>query len=374
MEPFNGDFIQRHAFAAALFNDIYVIHVAGDASGNTKETKNIIRRSEGLTEHIIYYKKPTSFLRKFRDYYRWRSVFKQAIRKYILENGRPDVVHVHVPFKAGLMAILLKEKFRVPFIVTEHWTIYHSQSEVKYEEQNSLFKSIITRVVKQSELLTPVSNDLGLLINKKVAPKNFSVIENVANEKYFYYADRAKADSTFRFLHVSNMTYQKNVESIIECFNHIHQKFPATELVIVGAMPAGIKNKIEKTGLLDNRIFLKGEVSYPDVAKEMQKAHSLLMFSRFENSPCTIIEALCCGLPVIATTVGGIPELIDDSNGLLVESPDTEALSGAMEKMVMNYTGYDRKKIAKLAISRFSYPVIGKKIDTIYTAIKTSTN
>ncbi|MFZ1260557.1 MAG: hypothetical protein WAQ93_08730, partial [Chitinophagaceae bacterium] len=114
MEPFNGDFIQRHAYAAALYNDIYVIHVAGDVTGEAKGIEHVINRAEGLTEQIIYYNKSTSWFGKAVDYYRWSSIFKQAIRKYILENGKPDLVHVHIPFKAGLMAIRIKKKYGIP--------------------------------------------------------------------------------------------------------------------------------------------------------------------------------------------------------------------------------------------------------------------
>ncbi len=134
-------------------------------------------------------------------------------------------------------------------------------------------------------------------------------------------------------------------------------------------MYEGLKQLIEKTGLLNKKIFLRGEISYTEVAKEMQEANALLMFSRFENSPCSIIEALCCGLPVIATRVGGIPELINETNGMLVESLDKKGLIAAMEEMITNYKAYNRKKIAEDAAARFSYPVIGKKLDEVYASL-----
>jgi len=100
----------------------------------------------------------------------------------------------------------------------------------------------------------------------------------------------------------------------------------------------------------------------------------MVMFSRFENSPCSIIEALCCGLPVIATKVGGIPELLNNNNGLLIESLDEKALFEALEAMAANYLKYDRKKIAEDAKSKFSYSVIGKKLDKIYEAVLQTTD
>src|SRR5450432_2361936 len=86
-EPFNGDFIQRHARAAALYNDIYVIHVVSDTKGKIKKTAVEINKTPGLTEHIVYYKKSGSFWGRFIGHYRLLGLFRHAIRRYILENG-----------------------------------------------------------------------------------------------------------------------------------------------------------------------------------------------------------------------------------------------------------------------------------------------
>ena len=369
LAPFNGDFIQRHAAAAMLYNDIYVIHVVGDTSGKISRKKQEFNIEAGVTEQIIYYPATNSLLGRLISHYSWLQLYRHAIRKYISEYGKPDLVHIHIPYKAGLLGGWIKKIYNIPYIITEHWTIYQPQNLVKYEQQKPLYKSIIKRAIKGCNLFLPVSNDLGLLINKLVTEKKFSVVENVANEEYFYFTDNISKDTPFRFIHVSTMTYQKNADTIIECFCLFLEKFPATELIIVGPIPESMQQLIEKTGLSNKNIFLKGEISYIDVAKEMKQAHSLVMFSRYENSPCSIIEALCCGLPVIATNVGGIPELLVKHNGLLIETLDKEALVVALASMVTNYTMYDRKKIAEQAKSRFSYPVIGKKLDEVYASV-----
>ena len=369
LAPFNGDFIQRHAAAAMLYNDIYVIHVVGDTSGKISRKKQEFNIEAGVTEQIIYYPATNSLLGRLISHYSWLQLYRHAIRKYISEYGKPDLVHIHIPYKAGLLGGWIKKIYNIPYIITEHWTIYQPQNLVKYEQQKPLYKSIIKRAINGCSLLLPVSNDLGLLINKLVTEKKYSVVENVANEEYFYFTDNISKDTPFRFIHVSTMTYQKNADTIIECFCLFLEKFPATELIIVGPIPESMQQLIEKTGLSNKNIFLKGEISYIDVAKEMKQAHSLVMFSRYENSPCSIIEALCCGLPVIATNVGGIPELLVKHNGLLIETLDKEALVVALASMVTNYTKYDRKKIAEQAKSRFSYPVIGKKLDEVYASV-----
>lgn len=371
-ESFNGDFVQRHARAAALYNEIYVIHVTIDDP--EKDESAIETANLGLTERIVYFKPATGWLARWRNYYRWTGSYNKTIRDYINTNGKPDLVHVHVPMRDGLMAMRLKRKFGIPYLVTEHWTIYQPQNKKSYEDQPSLLRSLIYWILKKSNLLLPVSNDLGELMNRIVTPKEYKVVDNVANTEHFYYIDRHRTGNRFRFLHVSNFNYQKNAEGVIDSFILLLKKIPAAELVLVGQIPAEFRDKLLATGLLSKNIIMTGEISYREVAKQMQLADALVLFSRYENSPCSIIESLCCGLPVIATRVGGIPELIDESNGLLVESMDSEALLKAMETMVESYSSFDRASISSSAMARFSYPVIGKKLDEIYETVLKETN
>jgi glycosyltransferase involved in cell wall biosynthesis len=372
IDPFNGDFIQRHARAAALYNDIHVIHATGVPGKAFSPAEEWNMDSPGLTEHILYYSQSASVFGKITGYFRWAAAFGKAVRRYESEYGRPDLVHVQVPVRAGLFALRLKKKWKVPFVVTEHWTIYQPSSSVQYEKQSTVFRFITRSVIRQSSLLLPVSNDLGKLMNRKVAPKEFRVVNNVANRDHFYYREPKAASPLFRFLHVSNMSEQKNVPEIIACFKEFQKKFPDTELVLAGPFTPVIKAAADTRGLPGNKIVLRGEISYEAVAAEMQRAQALVMFSSYENSPCSIIEALCCGLPVIATRVGGIPELLDDENSLLIDSGDRAGLIKAFEKMLAGYAVYNRKKIAEDAAGKFSYSVIGREMDEIYRAILSS--
>ena len=162
----------------------------------------------------------------------------------------------------------------------------------------------------------------------------------------------------------------KNVRGILEAFKLLIKQKSNVQLVMVGDREQAIM-ELAVNELQIPASFLKvlGEIPYKQVASEMQKSQCLILFSNIENSPCVIIEALSCGLPVIATTVGGIPELVDTSNGLLVAPRNNNELLTAMVRMLNNYSGYDQQKIAEHAASKFSYPVIGKKLDEVYTSI-----
>ncbi|MBK6826556.1 MAG: glycosyltransferase [Chitinophagaceae bacterium] len=105
------------------------------------------------------------------------------------------------------------------------------------------------------------------------------------------------------------------------------------------------------------------------MAKTMQQADCLLLFSHIENSPCVIGEALCCGLPVIASRVGGIPELIKEGHGILVPAADETALINAMKQVRQTIKQYNRQSMAMEAASRFSYETAGRLLNDTYSSL-----
>ncbi|MDZ4794908.1 MAG: glycosyltransferase [Bacteroidota bacterium] len=366
--PFDGDFIQRHARAAALYNDIYVLHVAGDVSGKTGQTEDVITRTEGLTEHIVYYKRSASLVGKLLSHYRWLSLSKKAIREYIRNHRQPDLVHVHVPIKAGIAALWVKKKFSIPFVVTEHWGIYNEVEVLNYTGRPAAFKRYTVKIFREAARFISVSRYLAEGVNRLVTSKAYTVIPNVVDTTLFNYQDPQQ--SPFHFIHVSNMVPLKNAKGILHAFKLLLQQSSGADvrLIMVGYANAEIREYASELGLKDASLSFRGEITYPQVAVEMQQSHCLLIFSNIENSPCVIGEAFCCGVPVIATAVGGIPELVNESNAVLVKPGDEKSLAVTMQQMMVRYAAYNRKKIAEDAISKFSYLVTGKQFDEIYSA------
>ena len=141
---------------------------------------------------------------------------------------------------------------------------------------------------------------------------------------------------------------------------------PEVKLTIVGENPEPLKEYTTSLNIPESNILFTGLQSYETVATILKQSKALVMFSRYENLPCVIIEALCCGLPVISTNVGGIPEMINNYNGVLINNEDENALYNAMEQVYKNYSLFDKVSIAGNAANNYSYKVIGKKISDIY--------
>lgn len=365
LAPFDGDFIQRMARATAAYDKVFVLFVAEEQLLTVQEEAVVAQPVSNLTEQIVYFPTPELFAKATRIL-RYLRIYKRYIDKYIAEFGKPDVVHVQVPIKAGLLALWLKRKYKVPFVVTEHYGIYNDIVEDKFSSRSYLFKYYTRRIISQGSSLQAVSRFIGESINRLVVKKHFEVIYNTVDVNLFRFTPAKR--NLFRFLHVSNMIPLKNVKGIIRASVDLLRTGASFELVIVGPYPPGIFEFARDTGYLGSSIFFTGEISYPDVALQMQSAHSLILFSDIENMPCVVLEALCSGLPVIASRVGGIPEVVDNENGMLIEPRDERSLQSAMADMIRRYHLFDGARISKNAQALFSYETIGRKISESYKA------
>jgi len=197
--------------------------------------------------------------------------------------------------------------------------------------------------------------------------KTVRIIPNTVNTAFFYF--QGKPIPKFRFIHVSTLvSHQKNVEGILDAVLLLTRQRQDFEMVIVGPVNDVLKKKVGNMRL-SQIIRFTGEISYPDVALEMQQASALVLFSRYENLPCVVLEALCCGLPVISTDTGGIKEAVNETNGMLVQSENEKQLAGAMNAVMIDYEKYDREKISLAATERFRYDTIGRKFYELYDEV-----
>jgi glycosyltransferase involved in cell wall biosynthesis len=364
-DPFDGDFVQRHARAAAIYHDIHILFAT---TANLKTSAEVeIKQATGLTEQFIYFTEPKGIFKWLRKQVTYRKLFLDAIKQYIDSNGLPDLLHVHVPWKAGLIALQVQRKFGIKFIVTEHWGIYNRIVADNWFTQSFYVREGIASVIRRAQTLVSVSSFLGERINEFVVPKAYTVIPNVVDTSLFYL--KQEKYSKFTFIHVSNMVPLKNVDVILKAFYKLRQQVTLdVQLILVGNRNNEYVQLAHDLELLNSCVFFKGEIAYQEVANEMQRCHSLLMCSSIENAPCVIAEALCCGLPIVSTNVGGTPELVDDTNGILLPDIEESTFAYAMQDMVESYEKYNPELISSKAARKFRYSTVAEQFRTLYGA------
>lgn len=361
ISPYNGDFIQRHALAVSQFMPVTVIYMAQHGPDvEMPAYKTQVKNNGQLTEIIVYFPYRVTgraLFDKVRYNWQYFYYYRRFLRQYITDNGKPDLVHVHVPMKAGRMAVWLKQKFGIPFIVSEHSSAYSDEVPDNYQNRSSYYRKWVKTIFEEAEAVTTVSQKLGDRLKALFEIRKLHIIPNVADTKFFHYDP--KLASRFRLLHASTMDHPKNVEGILRTLQRLKEVRQDWECVMLGWDTPALRQLATYLDLADH-IQWKGVVPYQQVAAEMQQSSVFVLFSRYENQPCVILESLSCGLPVISSSVGGIPEVVNATNGLLVVPGNEEQLLGAIILFMNGQNEYDRAAIAVRAKELFSYEAVGK--------------
>jgi len=98
----------------------------------------------------------------------------------------------------------------------------------------------------------------------------------------------------------------------------------------------------------------------------MRNADFFVLPSLWESLPCVLIESMASGIPVVATNVGGIPEIINKKTGILIPPKNEKTLTQTIDYMLDHCNSYSKRDIAKYAQKKFSYEVVAKTLLEIY--------
>ncbi len=360
VNPTNGDFVQRHAEAAALTNNVFLMHVAYNSEQETFLKINI-QEKHGFVETVAYFHL-SKYLKIFKPFVFIHLYFK-LLRNHIKNNGKPDLVHVNIIYPIALIANLFSFFYKIPFVITEHWTAYLEYSDTKI----SFFKQIMIRLFSKASLVVmPVSEDLAQAMLVYGINREYSVIPNVVDTTLFYPREK-KNKNKITILHVSHLRDEhKNISGIIETLSELKKTRKDFELQVVSEdYGENLLNLAKTFGVKDEVKFL-GYKNREQLAEIMGKADFLLLFSNYENLPCVIVEAFASGMPVVSSNVGGISEHLNEKRGILVEPQNVPQLVAALNKMCDSYATYSKEEIAKYAQNNFSYTSVSKHLTNVY--------
>jgi glycosyltransferase involved in cell wall biosynthesis len=363
-DPFPGDFILRHAQAASLYNRITVFFTAPDKDIKQPEiTEQAI--NENLLTVIYYYPAGSRLLKTAFNGIRRFNALRKMYQAHIGKKP-PDLAHVHVAWPAGLFALYLKKRWGLKYVLTEHETIYMPGHD-NYRVQSAFEKKMLPVIFRQAVKVHAVSCSLGeALINQNWLKQMPEIIPNVVDTKLFCYHEKL-AGKSFRFIHVSGLTRQKNPEGMLQALAEVKKLRNDFTLTIIGPANEKIKGLAKKLSLDDNIIFT-GELPYEEVAKRVSQSDAMIHFTRYETFGCVVAESLCCGVPVIISNLPVTRELVSDGvNGLLVEESNVNELAEKILYFMNGKLKINSRQVAEDSRERFNYERVGKLFDDFYS-------
>lgn len=289
----------------------------------------------------------------------------------IFRKLRFDLLHTHGYF-ADICALPIARLYRIPSISTCHGFI-----DIDWNLQ--LYNRLDLWALKLCSRIITVSDDLRDGLKKSgIDKENISVITNAVpllpsglkndNDSISFRQQHGVSTEEFVFAFVGRLSEEKGLRYLLEAFAGLIQQADHAKLVLIGEGPQRQMLEHSVTELeLEQRVLFTG--FQKQISPWLEIANCFVLPSLTEGTPMALLEAMAAGVPVVATSVGGVPDVItNDVNGLLVPSEDADAFRDGMARIILNpdlrekYSSEARKTIE----IHYSVEPWCKKILSIY--------
>jgi glycosyltransferase involved in cell wall biosynthesis len=354
-DPAVGSFVLEHARGAAAHADVAVLHL--DRRHDERRVRVVRDDAAPLpTWRARYPYRPTAV--SVAAQLAAAAAGLRAVRRAGFD---PDLLHAHF-FLAALPASLLSLALRRPLVATEQWTIFLPEDPAPLTPPLRLGARL---ALARARLVLPVSESLAAGMRAAGVRGPFRVVPNAVDTAVFHPPAEARPGPPTRLATVGLLHRQKGIDVLLEAFAAVRARRPDVRLDVVGDGPerAAYEAQAERLGVASDVVF-HGLRTKPEVAEILRGADLFVLASRFDTFGAVLVEAEATGLPVVATRVGGIPEVVAE-DALLVERDDPAALAGAIER-ALDRPGFDRAAAAARAAERYSVEAVGARLAEVY--------
>lgn len=254
--------------------------------------------------------------------------YRAALRRHLAAHrGDYDLLHAHFGFPDGVLVASAARRVRLPYIVT-----LHGDDGYYLISRTDWLGRTVRASLDGAERVICVSESMARVVRQHVrAAEKVVVITNGYDDSLFRLSDRPRNGILF----VGTLTKVKNVDVLLGSFAAFAERLDE-RLTIVGDGP--LRSALERRAAdlgISGRVSFLGVKPRETVRDLISTARCLVLPSSSESWGVVVAEALACGTPVVASRVGGLPEIVRDASaGVLIEPGDTNVLARALEDVV----------------------------------------
>ena len=281
-----------------------------------------------------------------------------------------QIMHVHyaIPFAAAaILAKLVAPELGLKVVTTLHGT------DITLVGSSPSFKPVTEFSIDQSDAVTAVSRHLRdetlrqLEVKKRIEVVYNFIDPNRHHVRVPHCIPEKDSERQVTLMHISNFRPVKRLEDVVRIFQKVRERMDA-RLVLVGDGPEYGRTRalIEQLGLIDSVRFV-GVVD--DVVPVLKAADLLLLPSETESFGLVALEAMASGVPVVATDVGGLPEVVEHGvSGFLAPVGDIDAMAAYCLEILEDCNGSKSfiRAARKRAVELFDYQIIVPQYEAIY--------
>lgn len=290
-----------------------------------------------------------------------------------------DLIHVHGhPYLSSLIAAKIAKKHGKPVVLTQHNTFIEYANSL-WDHVEWLNDCVIGKEnLKEADRIVVVSNATrNYVLNLGADAKKTYVLHNGVDVNHFKPLTEAKEEMRQKLgipkaasvvLTVRRIVYKNGIDTLIESAEKAIKKNTHLVFLVVGKGPdfEKVKEKIVQLGIQENFRFI-GFVADSDLPFYYNTADFFVLPSKSgEGLPLVALEAMACGLPVIATNVGGISEIMKEEYGKLVPPDSPETLAEAILEFSQRNLGTLKKDLRLMVEQEYSWDKNVEKLVEIY--------
>ncbi|MEN6445214.1 MAG: glycosyltransferase [Candidatus Cloacimonas sp.] len=279
--------------------------------------------------------------------------------------SKPDLIHSFVTFPAGFLAMHLAQKWKVPYLITEHSGPFPFPEFIKKNKVSSQ----ITFPMQKASAVIAVSSFLQHQILASCSVKS-NVIPNLVDTEFYKPQAKTEQRKRFSFFSLSALTPSKGVLDLVEAFRLAVNKGMDADLYLGGS--GYLAPKIRKLVIqyhLENRIHLLGYLTPEQSVAQYNNCNCYILPSHLESFSMVLLEAMACGIPSIATNCGGPKDILSIETGVLIPPKNPEIMADTMLNMIDKIDAYSSNAIRDICLKRFSPAVICSEILRIYANV-----
>jgi glycosyltransferase involved in cell wall biosynthesis len=251
----------------------------------------------------------------------------------VLKKWEPDIIHAHAMPSPGLVSLVAKMLYKIPIIVKV--LRGGKEGDIQSLEKRFMGSYFLSALRENVDAFVVISKEIDLeLSNLGVSSQKRKFIPNGVNTHHFMPVSAARKIELREKLHLQNeipvvvyagrLQPEKQVENLLQIWANFYEDVQS-QLLIIGTG----SSEAELRAMSGPRVRFIGQVD--DVAPYLQAADVFVLPSATEGLSNSLLEAMSCGLAVIATAVGGNLDLVqNDDNGILIQPNDPAALQDAL--------------------------------------------
>lgn len=288
----------------------------------------------------------------------------------------PDLVHAHCAYPDGRAAVEYGARHGKPVVVT-----VHGFDIKRLPRLDPRWRRLTVEALERADAVVAVSRDLrNDVLKLGVRAEKVRWIPNGVDCRLFSSgaSPRTPGEGGWRLLYVGRFVEQKGLRVLLETLALIRRRRSDVSLTLIGGHPATGTSEpfLEQVGALglSDCVEFRDAVPPEEMPRHMAGSDLVVLPSFYDSFGIVLIEAMACGLPVVATRCGGPEEVVDDRAGRLVETGDANDLAAGILAVIDRYSGYDRQAIRRVAAERYDYREVVGQIYELYEEVLGAAN